>query len=51
VSYVAIHASLLSMESAVILQAATVLTLLLSSYLVVSRYPNPIAADPALRRD
>ena len=51
VSYVAIHASLLSMESAVILQAATVLTLLLNSYLVVSRYPNPIAADPALRRD
>jgi hypothetical protein len=35
----------------VILQAATVGTLLLSSYLVVSRYPNPIAADPALRRD
>lgn len=51
VSYVAIHASLLSMESAVILQAATVLTLLLNSYLVVSRYPNPIAANPALRRD
>lgn len=51
VSYAAIHASLLSMESAVILQAATVLTLLLNSYLVVSRYPNPIAANPALRRD
>jgi len=51
VSYVAIQASLLSMESAVILQAATVLTLLLNSYLVVSRYPNPIATDPALRRD
>ncbi|MEC8491746.1 MAG: cation:proton antiporter [Pseudomonadota bacterium] len=51
VSYVAIHASLLSMESAVILQAATVLTLLINSYLVVSRYPNPIAANPALRRD
>jgi hypothetical protein len=39
------------MESAVVLQAATVLTLLLNSYFVVSRYPNPIAADPALRRD
>lgn len=51
VSYVAIHASLLSMESFVVLQAATVLTLLLNSYFVVSRYPNPIAADPALRRD
>ena len=51
VSYVAIHASLLSMESAVVLQAATVLTLVLNSYFVVSRYPNPIAADPALRRD
>ena len=51
VSYVAIYASLLSIESAVVLQAATVLTLLLNSYFVVSRYPNPIAADPALRRD
>ena len=51
VSYVAVHASLLSFESAVILQAATVITLLLNSYLVVSRYPNPIAANPELRRD
>lgn len=51
VSYMALNASLLTQESAVILQAATVLTLLINSYIVVSKYPNPIAADPSLRRD
>jgi Kef-type K+ transport system membrane component KefB len=51
VSYMALNASLLGAKSAAVLQAATVLTLLINSYLVVSKYPNPIAADPALRRD
>lgn len=51
VSYVALNASLLEVESAAILQTATVLTMLANSYWVVSKYPNPIAADPALRRD
>jgi hypothetical protein len=47
----ALNASLLGAKSAAVLQAATVLTLFINSYLVVSKYPNPIAADPALRRD
>ena len=51
VSYMALNTLLLSSEGAVILQTATVITLLASSYFVVSRYPNPMAADPALRRD
>ena len=51
VSYMALNASLLGTKSAAVLQTATVLTLLINSYLVVSRYPSPIAADPALRRD
>ena len=51
VSYVAISAGLISTEAAFVLEAATVLTLLLSSYWVVTRYPSPVATDPALRRD
>ena len=41
----------LSIEAAHVVQGATVVTLLLSSYLVVFRYPSPIAASEHLRRD
>lgn len=50
-SYIAISNALISGSAAVVLQTATILTLIGSSYLVVSRYPSPIASDPALRRD
>ena len=43
--------SLLSAEAAHVVQGATVLTLLLSTYLVIFRYPSPIAVSEALRRD
>ena len=38
-------------DAAHVVQGATVLTLLVSSYLVVFRYPNPIAVSKELRRD
>ena len=44
-------AGLISGEAAHVVQGATVLTLLLSSYLVVFRYPSPIAISAELRRD
>ena len=44
-------AALLSAEAAHVVKGATVLTLLLSSYLVIFRYPSPIAVTAALRRD
>lgn len=50
-SYVAVTAGLLGEHAAHIIQGATVLTLLLSSYLVIFRYPSPIAINPDLRRD
>ncbi len=50
-SYVAISAGLLDNKAAHIVQGATILTLIASSYFVVFRYPNPIATNPALRRD
>ena len=43
--------ALLSAEAAHVVQGATVVTLLLSSYLVVFRYPSPIAVSERLRRD
>ena len=43
--------ALLSAEAAHVVQGATVITLLLSSYLVVFRYPSPIAVSESLRRD
>jgi len=50
-SYVAVGATLISIEAAHVIQGATVLTLILSSYIVILRYPSPIAISPALRRD
>ena len=51
VSYVATAAGLLGKEAAHVVQGATVLTLVVSSYLVIFRYPSPIAVRPELRRD
>ncbi len=51
ISYVAIGAGLLSLEAAHVIQGATVLTLLVSTYLVIFRYPSPIAISDRLRRD
>jgi Kef-type K+ transport system membrane component KefB len=41
----------LSADAAMVIQACTILTLLVSSYLVVLRLPNPIAISDHLRRD
>ena len=43
--------AIISADAAHIVQGATVLTLLVSSYLVIFRYPSPIAVSKALRRD
>jgi Kef-type K+ transport system membrane component KefB len=50
-SYLALTNGLLGTEAAHVIQGATVLTLLVSSYLVIFRYPSPIAVSAALRRD
>lgn len=50
-SYVALGAGVLGSEAALVIQGATVLTLLVSSYLVIFRYPSPIAPSAELRRD
>ena len=51
VSYVAAASALIGSEAAHVIQGATVLTLILSTYAVIFRYPSPIAVSPRLRRD
>ena len=51
IAFVAVSESLLSQHASHLIQATAILTFLVSSYLVVFRYPTPIAASEALRRD
>ena len=51
VSYTAVSSGLLATEAAHVIQGATVLSLILSTYLVIFRFPSPIAVSAALRRN
>lgn len=50
-TYVAAGTALLGSEAAHVIQGATVITMILSTYAVIFRYPSPIAVAPELRRD
>ena len=41
----------IGVQASYLIQLATLLTFLVSTYVVVLRYPTPIALDPELRRD
>jgi len=51
VSYMALSLNLISQQASYLLQAVTMVTFLLSSYLVVLRYPTPVSVSDKLRRD
>ncbi|MFM8353818.1 MAG: cation:proton antiporter [Gammaproteobacteria bacterium] len=51
VAFVATAQGLLGAAAAHVILAATVMTLILSTYAVIFRYPSPIAPNPKLRRD
>ncbi|MEZ0148085.1 MAG: cation:proton antiporter [Candidatus Reddybacter sp.] len=51
IAYVAFNASLIGVLASHLIQAAAILTFLLSSYIVVLNFPNPIAIKDSLRRD
>lgn len=51
IAYVAFSGSLISSEASHAIQAAAILTFLISSYIVVFGFPNPIAVSDRLRRD
>lgn len=50
-SYLAVSIALIGNEAAHVIQGATVLTLVASSYLVIFRYPTPLAVTSELRRN
>ncbi len=51
IAYVAVGGALITEQASLLIQATTILTLLVSSYIVVLNYPNPIAISDRLRRD
>jgi len=51
IGVVAVEAGALSQQGNTLIQATTIITLLLSSYIVVFNFPTPIAIKESLRRD
>jgi len=51
ITYVAYSTAMIGNEASHLIQAATILTFLVSSYIVVFNFPNPIAIKDELRRD
>ncbi|WP_430462428.1 cation:proton antiporter [Thalassolituus sp. LLYu03] len=51
IAFVATQSSLLSESGSLLIQATAILTFVVSSYIVVFNYPNPIAVSDKLRRD
>ena len=51
IAYVAAGSALISGSASMLIQTATIITFLISSYIVVFNYPTPIAVSDKLRRD
>ena len=51
IALLAVSGGVIRAEASYLIQAATLLTFICSSYLVMFRYPTPIAVNDSLRRD
>jgi Kef-type K+ transport system membrane component KefB len=51
ICYTALAGGMISDEMSVLIQSSVMLTFLVSSYIVIFNYPNPIATNDKLRRD
>lgn len=51
IAYMAASSGLINAEASNLIQAATMITFVASSYIVVLRYPTPVATSDRLRRD
>jgi Kef-type K+ transport system membrane component KefB len=51
VAVVAVGAGVITERASMVVQTATIMTFVISSYWIVLRYPTPIAVDDKLRRD
>tara|TARA_R110002050_G_scaffold199111_12_gene333927 strand:- start:4304 stop:5464 length:1161 start_codon:yes stop_codon:yes gene_type:complete len=51
IGFVAVESDLLTERGSLLIQATAIITFVVSSYIVVFNYPNPIAVSDKLRRD
>jgi Kef-type K+ transport system membrane component KefB len=51
IAFLAVTAGFLSEKASILIQATAILSFVLNSYLVIFRYPSPIAVNDRLRRD
>ena len=51
IAFVAVESQLMTDKASLLIQATAIITFVLSSYIVVFNYPNPIAVSDRLRRD
>lgn len=51
VAFLAFSNKLITQEAYISIQAVTIITFIVSSYVVVAKYPTPVATNPKLRRD
>lgn len=51
IAVLAVKSGLMDQSTAYLIQLATLITFIISSYLIVLRYPTPIAVSDSLRRD
>lgn len=51
IAYVAVGSAMISEHASLLIQTTTIITFLVSSYIVVLNYPTPIAVSDDLRRD
>lgn len=51
VGFLAYSTTIITQQAYISIQAVTIISFIVSSYVVVMKYPSPIAFDPKLRRD
>jgi len=51
IAFVATQSGMIGETASLVIQAAAIMTFLVSSYVVVMFCPTPIASNPKLRRD
>ncbi len=51
IAFMALEQHLISAQASLLIQATAIITFILNSYMVILRYPSPIAISDKLRRD
>ncbi len=51
IAYLALQTQWINQQTSLLIQASSIFTLLISSYIVIFNYPNPLAVSDNLRRD